>query len=65
MADETTERAKSFVVESRMRAFLKEHEMNTDVHLADALSQEVQGVLETAVVRAKENNRKTVRPIDL
>jgi len=55
----------SYVVGSKVKALIKEQGANTAGDFADALSHEVEALVEKAVGRAKRNGRKTVRAGDL
>jgi histone H3/H4 len=55
----------SLVVTSAIKGVLKKHGMNCSGDLPEAVSKEVEALLEKAVARAQSNGRKTVRPGDL
>ena len=60
--------ASSIVIETRVKEFIKKvggDDMRCDGSLMDAVNAEVECLLEDAVKRAKDNDRKTVRPADL
>lgn len=56
------------IVESRVRESIKSVKGADDFRLdgdsIDALNEKVEGLIKTAVKRAQENGRKTVRPTD-
>ncbi len=55
----------SYVVASAIKELLKKHGMMTSGDLPEAASAHLEEVLKTAVKRAKDNGRVTVRPCDL
>ena len=55
----------SYVVGSKVKAFIKQQGANTAGDFANALSGEVERLVTKAVGRAKANGRKTVRAGDL
>ena len=55
----------SYIVASKTREFLNANGMMVSGELAEALSAKVEELLKTAVARAGENGRKTVRACDL
>lgn len=57
--------ADSLVVGSKVKEHIKGADMNTAGDLAEALSNEVAGLLDKAIARAKANGRKTVSSKDL
>lgn len=57
--------AESLVVGSKVKAYIKSKGCNTASDTIDALSKEVEGLLNRAVERCKANNHGTVKPRDL
>lgn len=55
----------SYVVASKIKELVKKMDMMASGDLAEAASSFLEDALKTAVKRAKENGRKTVRPCDL
>ncbi len=55
----------SYIVASAAKEKLSSSEMMCAGDLPEALSAKVEGMLDAAIVRAKANGRKTVRPDDL
>jgi len=55
----------SYVVGSKVKELIKQHGANTAGDFSTALSEEVEGLVKSAVGRAKANGRKTVRAGDL
>ena len=53
------------VVNSKVREAVKSLDMNVAGDFSEGLSKEVFKLIKVASNRAKENNRKTVRAIDL
>jgi hypothetical protein len=53
------------VVQSKVKEYIKSKKCLTAGDLAEALSNEVYGLLDKAIKRCKANNRSTVRPDDL
>ena len=53
------------VVQSKVKEFLKKKGCNTSGELADALSKNVEWLLNKAVDRCKSNGRKTIKGSDL
>jgi len=56
---------KKFVVASTVKTFLADNETNISGDLVQSLNEKVQSVLQGAIIRAQNNGRKTVRPVDL
>ncbi len=57
--------AEMMLVQSKVKDFVKGHEMQSAGDLVEALNEQVAVFLERAVARAKANDRKTLRPGDL
>ena len=55
----------SYVVASKIKELVKKHNMMASGDLADAASMALESMLKSAVKRANDNGRKTVRPCDL
>jgi len=53
------------VVGSKVKEVLKSNNMRVDGQLIQAVSDKVHDLLAAGVLRAKENQRKTVKPADL
>ncbi len=53
------------VVQSKVKEYIKSAEMMCASDLIDALNEEIARLLDKAVERAKENNRKTARASDI
>ncbi len=53
------------IVKSKVRNLIGKHDANMAGDLPEALSKEVVQMIKKGVNRAKENGRKTVRPVDL
>lgn len=53
------------VVGSKVKAYVKSKGAMSSGELAGALSEEVYGLLDKAIARAKGNKRSTVQPKDL
>lgn len=53
------------VVGSKVKEFAKKGDVNVAGDFVEALSREVETVIEKAVERAKSNGRKTVKAIDI
>jgi histone H3/H4 len=53
------------IVGSKVKSVVSEAGCRSDGELAQAISDKVHDMLATAVARAKENGRSTVRPHDL
>ena len=54
-----------YVVGSKVKALVKESQMNASGTLIDALDKEVAAIIKKAVARAQANGRKTVRDSDV
>lgn len=63
--DSTEATTGKFVVASTVKAFIRGKGLQVSGDLVGALSDKVQAILETAVLRMDSNGRKTVRPHDL
>jgi len=57
--------AEVLVVGSKVKAYIKSKGMHTSSETIEALSKEVEGLLNKAVTRCKANNHGTVKPRDL
>ena len=59
--------AKTLIVASRVKELAKYEgrQLNVASDLTDALTKKVEGILERACKRAKENGRTTVMPKDI
>lgn len=57
--------AEQLITVSQVKEVIGGADMRTDGSLPDALNERVSELLNGAVVRARENGRKTVRPEDL
>jgi histone H3/H4 len=55
----------TFVVASKVKAFVRGKNLMASKELPDALSDAVSKLLDEAVVRCEKNGRRTVRPHDL
>ena len=55
----------SYVVASKVKDLVKKHGMMCAGDLSDAASEALEGLVASAVKRAKANGRKTVRGSDL
>ena len=55
----------SFLVASKVRAYIKAQGGRTPAEVLEALNQKVCCLLDAAIARAKSNKRTTVRPSDL
>jgi len=53
------------VVGSKVKAYIKSKGCHTSSDAVEALSKEVEGLLNSAVERCKSNKRSTVKPQDL
>lgn len=53
------------LVQSKVKEFIREHEMMCASDLTEALNEAVAGLLEKAVERAAANGRKTARAGDI
>ncbi len=57
--------AEVLVVGSKVKAYIKSKGMHTSSETLEALSKEVEKLLDKAISRCKENNHGTVKPRDL
>ncbi len=53
------------IVQSKVKEYIKSHEMMCSSELLDAVNEHVHEALDAAVSRAKDNGRKTARPYDV
>ena len=53
------------VIASKVKAYLKEKGMNSSSDIPEALSKEVEKLLDRAAERCKEHNKKTVGARDI
>ncbi|TET38804.1 MAG: hypothetical protein E3J72_02290 [Planctomycetota bacterium] len=53
------------VVSSKVKKYIKSKRMKSSGSLAEALSDELYGLIDRAMKRTKENRRGTVQPRDL
>lgn len=53
------------IVQSKVKEYIKSHEMMCSSELLDAVNEHVHEALDAAVARAKDNGRKTARPYDV
>jgi len=53
------------VVSSKVKKYIKSKKMKSAGSLAEALSDEIYGLIDKAIKRTKENRRGTVQPRDL
>jgi len=56
---------KMYVVKSKVREYVKKKKMSFGGDAADALSKEVQRVVDRAIERAKANRRSTIKGRDV
>jgi len=54
-----------YVVESRVREYMKSHEKNVSSGFFEGLNKCVEGLLQLAILRSDGNGRRTVRGCDL
>jgi len=54
-----------FVVTSRVKEHIAGNEMRTGGEFVDALNAKVEELLDAAIKRCADNNRKTLQPSDL
>lgn len=62
---ETKKSTTSFVVVSHVKDFVRSKSLCVGGDLVDGLSAKIESLLETAVLRAEANGRKTIRSCDL
>lgn len=62
---ETNNNSKKFVVASQVKEFVKSKGFCTGNDLVEALSNKVEALIQTAILRAEQNGRKTLRSYDL
>jgi hypothetical protein len=55
----------AFVVEARMKDYIKAAELHSTSDLVDELNRQVAFLLDNAIRRCKQNTRGTVQPKDL
>jgi hypothetical protein len=55
----------SLVVASKMKAYVKSKKMMTSSEAVEAISDNIYGMLDCAIARAKANRRSTVKAQDL
>lgn len=55
----------SLVVASKVKAYIKSKKMMTSSEAVGAISDNIYGMLDSAIARAKANRRSTVRAQDL
>jgi hypothetical protein len=53
------------VVSSKVKKYIKGKKMKSSGDLAEALSDELYGMIDRAIIRTKGNRRGTVQPRDL
>lgn len=53
------------LVQSKVKEYVKGHEMMCSAELVEALNEHVHALLDRAVDRAQQNSRKTARPYDV
>ena len=53
------------VVASKVKAYIKEHDMNTSAEAITAISEKVYSMLDQAVARSQCNGRKTLKSHDV
>ena len=56
---------KMYVVKSKVRDYIRKKKMSFGGDAADALSKEVQRIVDRAVERAKANRRSTIKGRDI
>ncbi|MCD4832058.1 MAG: hypothetical protein K8R02_09715 [Anaerohalosphaeraceae bacterium] len=61
----TKKTRESLIVASKVKAYIKSKKMMTSSDALGALSEQVYGMLDAAIVRTKANKRSTVKPQDL
>lgn len=63
---ETNETAEDLIiVQSKVRDLVRKHELRIDGALIEALNRQVIQLVTAAVARAKGNDRRTLKPVDL
>ena len=61
---EQTESLPTFVVESRMKDYIKSKGLHSTGDLLEELNRQVGGLIDAAIRRCKQNNRSTVQQRD-
>jgi histone H3/H4 len=62
---ETEKKIPNFVIEARMKDYVKAAEVHSTGDLIDELNKMVAEILDKAIRRCKQNSRSTVQPKDL
>lgn len=65
MTDAEMDSVESLVVQSKVKAVVKEKGLQTAGDAIDALNKKVRAIVEEAVARAQANRRSTVKPQDI
>jgi hypothetical protein len=65
MTETLEQKVEMFVVASKIKAFIADADMRCAATLPEDLSAKVVEMLKAAIVRAKVNERSTVRGVDL
>lgn len=63
--EQNEEKDNKLVVNKNVKEYIKSRGYSSSVDFGDALSKKVEGVLESAIARAKANSRMTVMVKDL
>ena len=65
MAKKAAKKKESLIVASKVKAYIKSKKMMTSSDALEALSNQIYGILDSAIERTKANRRSTVKPQDL
>lgn len=55
----------NFIINSKLKAYIKSKGMSTSATVADKLSEKVQAIIDASIENAKNDKRKTVMDRDI